>query len=158
MTIECLSVPRIPGLIELMRTGAPYISVRSQSDYWAYATLFSSTCPLAVLDEVVAAAVVAFRSQDEPNDIYVQDVVVHPEHRGKGLAAQLLDTVRDYGIMQGCRRIYLTSEPGNISAHRAWIRYGFVNLPGHREENGIEVTRDFKGPGKDRAVYELNLE
>lgn len=33
---------------QLMALGAPYISARTPSDYWLYARLFSSTCPVAV--------------------------------------------------------------------------------------------------------------
>ena len=40
---------------QLMTIGAPYISARTPSDYWLYARLFSSTCPVAVVDEQVVA-------------------------------------------------------------------------------------------------------
>lgn len=36
-----------------------------------------------------------------------------------------------------------------------WTRLGFENPPGDHLVNGVWVTSDFKGPGKDRAVYRL---
>ncbi|MFI9538068.1 hypothetical protein ACIG56_33130 [Nocardia fusca] len=51
MKIEALSIPRIGEVIDLMGTGAPFVAPRTWSDYWAYATLFSATCPLAIIDE-----------------------------------------------------------------------------------------------------------
>ncbi len=130
---------------------------RTHSDYWLYANLFSSTCPVAIIDEDVIGAVIAFRSQDKPDEIYVQDVATHPEHRGKGIARTLLSTVSEYAIQHGCTRMYLTSEPDNGVAHRTWLSLGFLNLPGDRVQDGVEVIADFKGPGRDRAVYQLDL-
>jgi hypothetical protein len=54
-------------------------------------------------------------------------------------------------------RIYLTSEPANTAAHATWTSLGFVNLAGDFTVNDVAVTRDFKGPGKDRAVYQLQI-
>jgi hypothetical protein len=49
------------------------VQPRSPSDYWAYARLFASTCPVAIEEDEVLGAIIASRSQDEPDDIYVQD-------------------------------------------------------------------------------------
>jgi GNAT superfamily N-acetyltransferase len=142
----------------LMTLGAPYISARTPSDYWHYARLFSPTCPVAVIGGRVVGAVIAFRSQDDPREVYVQDVITHPEHRGQGIARDLLQAVRDRAASWRCARIYLTSEPGNAAGHAAWISMGFVNVPGgDYSVDGVQVTAGFKGSGKDRAVYELTL-
>jgi len=140
-----------------MHLGMSFVRPRTHSDYWLYATLFSPTCPVAIIDDDVVGAVIAFRSQDLPHEVYVQDVVTHPEHRGKGVARTLLATVNEYAIQHACTRMYLTSEPDNIVAHRTWLALGFVNIPGDRVEHGIEITTDVKGPGRDRAIYEIDL-
>ncbi len=157
MKITALDQALLPQVRELMALGGPYIRMRGDSDYWLYARLFSSTCPVAILDGHVVGAVIAFRSQDEPDDVYVQDVMTHPDYRGRGVALQLMRTVRDHAFVLGCTRLYLTSEPENTAAHATWTSLGFVNCPGDRTVGGVEVIADFKGPGKDRAVYELAL-
>src|SRR5689334_8602451 len=138
--------------------GEPYIGVRTDSDYWLYASLFSSTC-LVRLDQdgAVIGVVIAFRSQDNPDDVYLQDVMVHPDHRGREVAADLLRAEAQIATRWGCRRLYLTSEPDNQAADRAWRKLGFVNVPGDLVERGVQVIKDFKGPGKHRAIYELTL-
>lgn len=155
MIIAALTVERIAAVRELMTLGAPYIRARDLSDYWLYASLFSSTCPLA-LDEDgrVRGAVIALRSQDQPDDLYVQDLMIHPDARRRGIARALVAVVADRAAGWGCRRLYLTSEPDNTAAHAAWLSMGFTNLPGDRRVNGIEVITAVKGPGKDRAVYQ----
>lgn len=157
MRIEPLSVSRIGEVIELMGTGAPYITARTSSDYWLYATMFSGTCPLAVIDDRIAGAVIAFRSQDNPGDIYLQDVITHPDHRRHGITRALIGAVADRGTGWRCRRLYLTSEPDNRAAHRTWTTLGFTNIPGDHVVDGVSVITDYKGPGKTRAVYELRL-
>ncbi len=157
MTIEWLSVPRIGEVIALVGTGVPYVAPRTRSDYWLYATLFSTTCPLAVVEGQVVGAVIAFRSQDHPEDIYLQDVVTHPSHRRRGITRALIDTIAERGRLWGCQRLYLTCAPDNHNAQKAWTTLGFRNLPGDRTIDAVSVITDVKGPGATRAVYERRL-
>ncbi|MGF1646064.1 MAG: GNAT family N-acetyltransferase [Kineosporiaceae bacterium] len=157
MRVTPLSQELTPQVYALMGLGEPYVRVRRHSDYWLYAHLFSSTCPVALVGGDLAGAVIAFRSQDDPEDVHIQDVMVHPAHRRKGVARALVAAVRDRAAAWGCRRLHLTSEPGNTAAHASWPSMGFVNTPGDRVVNGVAVTADTKGPGKDRGVYELEL-
>jgi GNAT superfamily N-acetyltransferase len=157
MKITPLRVDLIPQILELMDLGAPYVKARTASDYWLYATLFSSTCPTALIDDELAGAVIAFRSQDAPNEVYIQDVMTHPDYRRGGIAQALIGHVRDQAIAWNCIRIYLTSEPENTAAQAAWESMGFSNAGGDRIVNGVPVITNFKGPGKDRAVYQLSI-
>ncbi len=157
MIVAALRQDLIAQVEDLMGRCAPYIRVRSYSDYWLYARLFSSTCPVALVADRVVGAVIAFRSQDDPDDVYVQDVATHPEHRKRGVAKTLLATVRETAADWGCTNLWLTSEPGNTAAHAAWRSMGFVNLPGDREVAGISIMTNLKGPGRDRALYTLRL-
>jgi ribosomal protein S18 acetylase RimI-like enzyme len=155
--ITALSQDHTEDVMKLMDLGAPYIRARTPSDYWLYARLFSSTCPVALADGSVVGALIAMRSQDDPNEVYIQDVMTHPDHRRRGVAAALVDVVRKHAQQWGCQRIYLTSEPDNAPAYATWTSLGFANATGDYTVNGIAIARDFKGPGKDRAVFELLL-
>jgi len=157
MNIAPLNVDLIPQTMALMDLGKPYVKARTASDYWLYATLFSTTCPTALIDDKLAGAVIAFRSQDKPEDVYIQDVMTHPDHRRRGVAQALINHVRDQAIQWHCTRIYLTSEPDNTTAQATWESLGFTNAGGDHLINGVPVITDFKGPGKHRAVYQLSL-
>jgi GNAT superfamily N-acetyltransferase len=147
----------IPEAMALLALGEPYIRVRTESDYWLYARLFSSTCPVVVSEDELVGVAIAFRSQDEPDEIYIQDLMVHPGVRRQGVAGLLLDDLRQRATEWGCRRLYLTSEVENLAARRTWAANGFVNVSGDQLVDGVWVISDYKGPGKDRAVYELLL-
>jgi GNAT superfamily N-acetyltransferase len=99
----------------------------------------------------------AFRSQDQQTDVYVQDVMTHPDHRNCGVARALLGAVRRQAEQWGCRRMYLTSEPDSTAAHQTWLALGLGNIASDFHVGHVSVLRDYKGPGKDRAVYECLL-
>lgn len=157
MSITPLQHHDIPQLMRLMELGAPYVRPRTSSDYWLYAALFSTTCPIAHRNNHLIGAIIAFRSQDQPNDVYLQDVITHPQHRRTGITTALLDTLIDSSTALGAHRLYLTSEPDNTVAHTTWTRLGFRNIPGDHTINGISTVTDYKGPGKHRAVYERQV-
>lgn len=155
MKLVPLNQQLVPAVMDLMSAGGPFIRVRDESDYWLYGHLFSSTCPVALDGDTVVGAAVAFRSQDDPDDLYVQDLVVHPDHRRRGVASALLGNLRGQAERWACRRIYLTSEPENKVADATWPRLGFVNVLGDQTVDGVSLISDFKGSGKHRAVYEF---
>jgi GNAT superfamily N-acetyltransferase len=155
--IRPLGYTDIAAVMALMRLGEPYIRVRAGSDYWLYTHLFADTCPVAVIGQQLVGAAIAFCSQRDPRDVYVQDVVTHPQWRRQGVTRGLIGDISRKAAGRDCMRLYLTSEPQNRAAHDAWLALGFTNLPGDFQSDGIEVTADFKGPGMHRAVYQLLL-
>lgn len=157
MIITPIRQDLLPQVRQLMEAGRPYVQPRTPSDYWLYAQLFSSTCPVALDGDVVVGSIIAFRSQNDPDDIYVQDVMTHPDFRRHGIANALMAVIIDRARTWRCSRLYLTSEPDNSTAHHTWLKLGFTNLAGDYSVEGVSVTRSFKGPGKDRAVYQLAI-
>jgi ribosomal protein S18 acetylase RimI-like enzyme len=111
-----------------------------------------------LIEDNVAGAAIAFRSQDDPDDVYIQDVMTAPEFRRQGVARTLLTHIHDQAALWGATRIYLTSEPENKPAQAVWEKQGYVNRRGDFVVGGTWVVRDFKGPGKHRAVYEHHLD
>lgn len=157
MNVEPLNQDMIPAVIGVMRLGEPFIKARTYSDYWLYAHLFSLTCPVVVENGALIGTVIAFRSQNTPEDVYLQDVMVHPGHRRQGVARTLINSVALQARAWGCDRLYLTSEPDNTTAHASWTKMGFTNIPGDRTIGDISVITDYKGPEKTRAVYERRI-
>jgi ribosomal protein S18 acetylase RimI-like enzyme len=157
MQLVQLRGEHIPALMRLMEQGAPFIRVRSESDYWLYSELFADSCPVMIKDGQVIGAALAFHSQTNSTDTYIQDVMVHPASRRKGVASDLVTHLAVSARAADRTLIYLTSEPGNTAAHETWTRLGFKNRPGNRQDGGVDIIEDFKGPGKDRAVYDLKL-
>lgn len=65
---------------------------------------------------------------DGRSDAYIQDVVVLPEFRGRGVGTGLVAFLRDHCVRSGLRWIGLVAQPGTEAFYR---RLGFVPLDGH---------------------------
>jgi len=157
MELTELNKHHIPSLIRLMEKGEPYVRARGESDYWLYSELFSDTCPIMIEGKDVIGAVLAFHSQVNATDTYIQDVMVDPDHRRRGIASSLINLLVTRAREAGRTQIYLTSEPDNTAAHETWTQLGFQNRSGTRRVGTIEIIEDYKGPGKHRAVYDFDM-
>lgn len=147
-------------LRDLFSSGGRFVSARGLSDYWLYARLFGSTC-LCVRDDAgkPVAVVIAFRDQTPGvNEIYIQDVVVRSDHRRQGLGGMVLEELHRRAADWGINRIWLTSEAENAAAMQLWHQFGYVNPEADYQQAGVWLTRNLKGAGRDRAMYECRLE
>ena len=55
----------------------------------------------------------------------LEDMVVHPAHRGVGTGSTLLQAAIDVARSAGCRRITLLTDGDNRAAQRFYRRHGF---------------------------------
>jgi GNAT superfamily N-acetyltransferase len=144
-------------LIEIAADCEPFVRPRQESDYWLYGRLFSTTCKALIAEGVAEGFIVAFRSQDDPDELYIQDVAITARARRRGCATMLLEDVVQTAKSWSVSRVWLTSEVENRPARQLWARLGFVNLPTGRQVDGAWVTEGLKGPGRDRVIYQRLL-
>ncbi|MET0292087.1 MAG: GNAT family N-acetyltransferase [Steroidobacteraceae bacterium] len=57
---------------------------------------------------------------------WVEDLIVEPESRGRGLGALLLEAVAEVARDQGVRRLTLLTDGDNVDAQRFYARHGFT--------------------------------
>ena len=154
MEVAPLASFSVEQIASVMREGQPWLP--PSTDYWLWLACFGTTSFIASSDGTLAGGVLACINQGKTNEVYVDQVAVAQQWRGRGVTGRLLDKVGDEARRRGCRRVWLSTDPANPAA-RVWARYGFALLPGNDEVNGLPVTRDFKGAGKHRALFERML-
>ncbi|WP_222426483.1 GNAT family N-acetyltransferase [Amycolatopsis rhizosphaerae] len=131
MNVRPLHQDDIPAILDLMELGAPYVRTRAASDYWLYAHLFSTTCPVAVDEGQLAGPSSRSAAKTTPttatfktsSPMLTTDAAARHLHRPAELRPR-------GGQRLGCHRLYLTSEPENTAAHHTWTSRGITNVPG----------------------------
>jgi GNAT superfamily N-acetyltransferase len=154
MVVSPLTMFSLQQIEAIMSEGRPWLP--QSTDYWLWQACFGSTSFIAAADKVLTGGILACVNQSRPDELYIDQVAVHAQWRGRGVTRPLLEAVENEARKRGCKRLWLSTDPANPAA-RAWPRYGFALLPGNDEANGLPVTRDFKGPGKHRATFERRL-
>ncbi|GAB3223257.1 GNAT family N-acetyltransferase [Spirosoma arcticum] len=61
---------------------------------------------------------------DQATFAYLADVFILPEHRGRGLSKQLMETISNWPTLQGLRRWVLATR----DAHTLYEQFGFTAL------------------------------
>lgn len=154
MEITPLTAFSVTQIASVMREGHPWLP--EWTDYWLWQCCFGTTSFIASANGALAGGVLACINQSKADEVYVDQVAVHNQWRGHGVTGHLLEAVADEARRLGCTRVWLSTDPANPAA-RVWPRYGFALLPGNHEVNRMPVMRDFKGPGKHRALFERRL-
>lgn len=145
MTVQPISAVRMELLAAVMRTGRPWLP--EHTDFWLWRECFGDTSFVALDGARAVGGVLACLNQSRAGELYVDQVAVDPAWRGRGVTKLLLDAVEATGRGRHCRRIWLATDPLN-PATRAWPPLGYASLG---------VQRNFKGPGKDREIFEKRL-
>jgi ribosomal protein S18 acetylase RimI-like enzyme len=60
-------------------------------------------------DKIVGMVVVSVVMMTTRRNVYMEDLVIDKECRGRGVGGQLLDAVKEWGKAHGCRRLEFTS-------------------------------------------------
>lgn len=85
---------------------------------------------LAVWQDAVPVAVAGWRMQENlvyGRHLYVDDLVTHPDQRGKRLASRLLRALMDEGRSLGCALLVLDTGKANAIAKAFYLHEGLEN-------------------------------
>ena len=145
MIVSPLTAFSLQQIQSVFAEGRPWLP--AHTDYWLWQACFPSTSFIAAEDDALAGGVLACLNQEALDEVYVDQVAVGRAWRGRGVTRLLLDAVCDEARRRGCHRVWLSTDPAN-PAMEVWPRYGFAPLG---------VKPNFKGPGKDRALFERSL-
>ena len=56
---------------------------------------------------------------------WVEDVVIHPKHQGKGLGKKIMKHVIEKAKKKGVKHLDLTSSPRRVAANKLYKKFGF---------------------------------
>jgi len=86
----------------------------------------SARCTFIAFYDDSPIGIAALYRTEEENDVgELLQVWVSPEHRGKGVARDLMDAVFQWASANGFRTVVATIGKGNVRAQRFYQKYGF---------------------------------
>lgn len=118
---------------------------------------FQNTSFVLEEDNELVAFLCGFISQAHSKQAYIHFVGVHPKYRMNGLAKRLYNTFFNEARQNGCQEIHCITSPVNKDSIAFHKKMGFIIKHGNREEEGVPITANYNGPGKDSVLFVKTL-
>jgi GNAT superfamily N-acetyltransferase len=114
---------------------------------------FCDTSTIIEEDGRIAAFLIGFFSQSQPEEAFIHFVGVHPQYRKRGFGRYLYE--RFFTVMrQGNRkRVRCVTSPVNTGSIAFHTRMGFTIEPGEPGAGGVSFDPNHDGPGEDRVCF-----
>ncbi|MFE3848336.1 GNAT family N-acetyltransferase [Flavobacterium sp. LB3P45] len=125
---ELTTVNEMLANIEVMRFLYPTFT-REKYESYLVEMIPHNYKQVAVFENEMCVAVSGFWSGTKlwsGKYIEIDNFIVHPEHRSKGLGKMMTDYVDALAKETGCTMIVLDAFTGNYTAHRFYYNQGFV--------------------------------
>ncbi|HEX9726857.1 MAG TPA: ribosomal protein S18-alanine N-acetyltransferase [Vicinamibacteria bacterium] len=106
-------------------------------------------CPRASRERIVCGYLIPWVVFDE---LHIQNVAVHPLHRGRGLGRHLVEEAVELGKRSGCRVALLEVRESNTIARALYVSMGFLEAGkrhkyySHPQEHAIVYQKNLKDP------------
>lgn len=125
---ELTTVEEMLSNIEVMRFLYPTFTVEKYESYLVD-MIPHNYKQVAVFENKICVAVSGFWSGTKlwsGKYIEIDNFIVHPEHRSKGLGKMMTDYIDAKAKEMGCTMIVLDAFTGNFTAHRFYYNQGYV--------------------------------
>ncbi|MFE3872274.1 GNAT family N-acetyltransferase [Flavobacterium sp. ZS1P70] len=125
---ELTTIEEMLANIEVMRFLYPAFTLEKYESYLVE-MIPHNYKQVAVFENEICVAVSGFWSGTKlwsGKYIEIDNFIVHPEHRSKGLGKMMTDYVDALAKETGCTMIVLDAFTGNYTAHRFYYNQGFV--------------------------------
>jgi len=116
---------------------------------------FGNTAYVIKDNNEIVAYLLGFLAQTS-NTAYVHMIAVKPSHQKKEYGRSLYDHFLGYAKSKGCNKIRAITLPKNIASINFHRKIG-MKLLGEKNADGINVVKDYSGPGQDMIVFEKEI-
>lgn len=135
----------------------PPLDTNSSYCNFLQTTHFSNTCVIAKYDGEIAGFISGYQKPDRPNTLFIWQVAVAPQFRGKGLAFTMLDDLLSRDSLNNINAIETTiTEENNAS----WALFNKLDARnGHNGEVSTFLDKNihFKGKHETELLYRIPL-
>jgi L-2,4-diaminobutyric acid acetyltransferase len=113
------------------------LDVNSRYAYLLVCSHFAMTSIVAEINGTVVGFISGYRLPEQPDTLFIWQVAVAPEHRGRGIAAHMLESLVERLMQRGLRFVEATITPDNASSRRLFWGLARRRLVGCTESEGF---------------------
>jgi GNAT superfamily N-acetyltransferase len=114
---------------------------------------FCDTSYIIEEDNRIAAFLIGFFSQSQPEEAYIHFVGVHPQYRKRGFGRILYEQFFSAVRQNNRKLVRCVTSPVNTGSIAFHTRMGFRIEPGESGLNGVAFDPDHDGPGEHRVRF-----
>lgn len=110
-------------------------------------------------DDKIIGFVWGFVSQTNKDILFLWQIGVIKEFRGKNIAQKLVERFIEYAKDNNCKKVHATVETGNIASWKMFEKMGFKNVSMGNTivENEKKAIVNYYGSGTNQILYEYKL-
>lgn len=127
------------------------VDTNSPYAYLMLCHYFTGTCAIAEIDGAPAAFVTGFCAPDDPETLFIWQIVVGRGGRGRGLGSRLLDHLTDRPEIEPVRFLEATVTPGNEPS-KSLFRSFAARRGAPLEETPLFTAADFPTDAGDHEA------
>lgn len=137
------------AVLKLIEKCGPYVAPYNVYAYWILENYYSSTCIVAEDNNNIIGFVSGMPSIDK-GSIFIWQICVHSDYRGKGISVLLLDSLIKKAKELGFKKIELSISNSNVISQSLFKSYAnrnnfdFIEKNKHTFGNIIEIVYEFK--------------
>lgn len=135
----------------------PPLDVNSSYCNFLQSTHFGSTCILARYNGEIAGFISAYRKPDEPNTLFIWQVAVSPNYRGKGLAFSMLHELLGRDKLKTVTAIETTITEDNDASWALFKKLDIENGQCGEVSTFLDEQAHFKGKHDTEYLYRIPL-
>ncbi len=135
----------------------PPLDTNSSYCNFLQSTHFSQTCVLARCDNEVSGFVSAYIKPDDPTTLFIWQVAVSPNHRGKGLAYQMIKSLLTREVLRSIEAVETTITQDNSASWALFKKIDQENDQKGRVSTFLDHATHFKGKHDTEYLYRIPL-
>ncbi|HOI76464.1 MAG TPA: GNAT family N-acetyltransferase [Methanofastidiosum sp.] len=133
------------------------LELHTSFTYWAIFNYFSNLCFLMIEDEKLIGFISGIRSSLDKDAVYLWQIGVSKEYRGKKYASRLIDHLIKGAIFLDCNRIQVSISPENESSYNTFLKYTKEHSYNFTKIGEVKYHDTLTGKNEYEIIYQIEI-
>ncbi|MFQ5443154.1 MAG: GNAT family N-acetyltransferase [Nitrospinales bacterium] len=149
--------PKDVGNVQAFVKSCEPLGIHTAFTYWVLAKYFNNTCFILEKNSQIIGWIAGVTSSSHESTLYIWQIGVAPEHRGKKYSENLIDAIVFVARNNGCKSIHFSISPQNIPCLKAFERYARLNKISMKGLDKVEIVDSSNNVEDVEILYQFKL-